>query len=120
MRTQAYGSLCPEGHGILTPREEWTARGIVWCSHSGHGGNGRFYPLAEVSEGWFGGASRPKEPEPEPEPVKVAKSAASVAPRPATGPDCLCGCGEKTKGGRFRPGHDARYHSRLAKEGKHA
>jgi len=21
-------------------------------------------------------------------------------------PDCLCGCGETTKGGKFRPGHD--------------
>ncbi|WP_372520235.1 hypothetical protein [Roseovarius sp.] len=20
--------------------------------------------------------------------------------------DCLCGCGEKTKGGKYRPGHD--------------
>lgn len=32
---------------------------------------------------------------------------------------CLCGCGEMTKGGRFRPGHDAKYHSaQKAKEGK--
>lgn len=22
--------------------------------------------------------------------------------------ECLCGCGEKTKGGKFRPGHDQR------------
>lgn len=26
--------------------------------------------------------------------------------------DCECGCGEQTKGGRFRPGHDARLHAR--------
>jgi hypothetical protein len=28
-------------------------------------------------------------------------------------PVCLCGCGEPTKGGRFRPGHDARLKSDL-------
>jgi hypothetical protein len=26
---------------------------------------------------------------------------------------CLCGCGETTRGGRFRPGHDARLHAEL-------
>jgi hypothetical protein len=29
-------------------------------------------------------------------------------PRP-----CLCGCGQTTRGGRFKPGHDARLHSEL-------
>ncbi len=28
-------------------------------------------------------------------------------------PYCLCGCGTKTKGGAFAPGHDARYKSQL-------
>lgn len=28
-------------------------------------------------------------------------------------PYCLCGCGIKTKGGQFVPGHDARYKSQL-------
>jgi len=28
-------------------------------------------------------------------------------------PVCLCGCGATTKGGRFRPGHDARLKSDL-------
>jgi len=28
-------------------------------------------------------------------------------------PYCLCGCGTKTKGGTFVPGHDARYKSQL-------
>lgn len=23
-----------------------------------------------------------------------------------TGHDCFCGCGENTKGGKYRPGHD--------------
>jgi hypothetical protein len=31
-------------------------------------------------------------------------------------PLCLCGCGEQTKGGEFRPGHDARYKSQLLNE----
>jgi hypothetical protein len=39
-----------------------------------------------------------------------------VAPAPATGPDCQCGCGERTRGGKFKPGHDARYHARLKRE----
>lgn len=32
------------------------------------------------------------------------------------GRDCECGCGDKPKGGRFLPGHDAKLHSRLKKE----
>jgi hypothetical protein len=28
---------------------------------------------------------------------------------PATGPLCGCGCKERTRGGRFKMGHDARY-----------
>lgn len=31
-------------------------------------------------------------------------------------PQCECGCGEITNGGRFRPGHDAKLKSRLIKE----
>lgn len=52
-------------------------------------------------------------------------SPAEYAPRhravtePGTGPECLCGCGERTKGGRFRPGHDARYHAAQKAAGKH-
>ena len=26
---------------------------------------------------------------------------------------CLCGCGEKTSGSKFKPGHDARFHGRV-------
>ena len=42
------------------------------------------------------------------------------APTPATRPatsktQCLC-CGEPTRGGRFRPGHDSRYLKKLASE----
>ena len=26
-----------------------------------------------------------------------------------TSPDCLCGCGSQTRGGNYRPGHDAKH-----------
>ena len=36
------------------------------------------------------------------------------APRPAAHtPPCRCGCGETTKGGNYRPGHDSRHLTRL-------
>lgn len=38
------------------------------------------------------------------------------ANRKREGRPCLCGCGEMTKGGRFRPGHDARYYARKRAE----
>ncbi len=31
--------------------------------------------------------------------------------------ECGCGCGEQTRGGRFRPGHDARLHARQRRDG---
>lgn len=31
---------------------------------------------------------------------------------------CECGCGEMTKGGRFRPGHDSRMHSKKKQDEK--
>ena len=34
------------------------------------------------------------------------------------GPKCLCGCGDVTKGGRFLPGHDARYKSALVNKAR--
>jgi hypothetical protein len=32
-----------------------------------------------------------------------------------TAPICACGCGNTTKGGKYRPGHDAKHHSALKK-----
>jgi hypothetical protein len=32
--------------------------------------------------------------------------------------ECACGCGEMTKGGTYRPGHDARHHAALKAAGK--
>lgn len=28
-------------------------------------------------------------------------------------PSCMCGCGKKTKGGKFLPGHDAKLRGKL-------
>lgn len=60
----------------------------------------------------------------EPKPVKVRKpSKPKVKPmkkvakaKPSSNgdaPRCLCGCGDRTKGGRFIPGHDARLKGKL-------
>ena len=48
--------------------------------------------------------------------VKEPKAATKV--KNGNGPcvtlkPCECGCGAVTKGGRFKPGHDARYHGHL-------
>ena len=31
-------------------------------------------------------------------------------------PVCLCGCGGRTKGGTFLPGHDGRLHGKLVRK----
>lgn len=136
MAAPTFGLLCPEGHGVMIDRDDWARAGVAWCSHSEHGGNGRFYRLTEVRTGSFNPhaprvksewqieqeakaaalmAAREerkmaeKTPKPKPEPK-------ARAPRKAREPQsCKCGCGEMTKGGMFKPGHDARYHSAVAK-----
>lgn len=40
---------------------------------------------------------------------------AAVQRVPKNARPCECGCGEMTKGGRFRPGHDARMHAKSKK-----
>lgn len=132
---RTWGLLCPEGHGVLFDNDEWTARGVVWCSHEEHGGNGRFYRLAEVKTGHYDpNAPRVKsewqiEKEAKAAAVMAARQEAKMAkqetskaePKPravrkAKEPkECKCGCGEMTKGGIFKPGHDARYHAAQAK-----
>lgn len=137
--SKQWGLLCPEGHGLLLAREDWTAAGVAWCPHADHGGNGRFYRAQEVVEGWFNPAA-PRAETPEQVAVREAleakatarqaaweartkaKAKAPAAPRAGRTAaikepkECLCGCGEFTKGGIFRPGHDARYHARLNRE----
>lgn len=131
---KTWGLLCPEGHGLLIEREEWTKRGVVWCPDTSHGGNGRFWRTSEVKEGWWSDKDKPDTPDrshadyleeraaartaafeenrrrhmAQDKPKKERKAAAVKEPQA-----CLCGCGGLTKGGRFIPGHDARYHSRI-------
>lgn len=47
-------------------------------------------------------------------PTKTARS--PRAPR-STGSPCLCGCGETTGGGKFKPGHDSKYLTQLVAQG---
>lgn len=53
-------------------------------------------------------------------PLQGAAKKAAERPKkdktPKTPKPCLCGCGEQTGGGDFRPGHDAKYKSTLIKE----
>lgn len=131
---RTWGLLCPEGHGLLVQRESWTAKGVAWCPHEMHGGNGRFYRTQEANEGWYDtnklspiDRSRAEEleaiaaarteaweknrrirVEAEIKPPKVKAPKAIKDPTP-----CTCGCGGLTKGGRFLPGHDARFHARV-------
>lgn len=126
-----WGLLCPDGHGLLVERVEWTARGVVWCPHEDHGGNGRFWRTNEAEEGWFDPTRPARVSEAQQERMqrasdRAAEWAAERQSRMATKPkaeakpkaakesrNCLCGCGGATKGGRFLPGHDARFHARV-------
>ncbi len=132
--TRTWAPQCPEGHGAL-----YSLNGRLWCSANSHGGNGRHFTEAELQEAFdemaFAGtgavpkparkqrsdAGKPRaralrEPSPRTETVEAPKAAVKAEPKAAPkataeGPLCKCGCGEHTKGGTFRPGHDAKYHS---------
>ncbi len=66
----------------------------------------------------LGGAKAPA-----PKAAKAKKATTAPTPSPAPTPplppavkadkgkDCACGCGERTKGGTWMPGHDAKFHS---------
>lgn len=46
--------------------------------------------------------------------VEPKTKAPAKRPRPKTsGKPCVCGCGETTGGGNYRPGHDSRHVSRV-------
>lgn len=42
----------------------------------------------------------------------------AATPKKSGPRECACGCGEMTKGGVYRPGHDARHHAALKAAGK--
>lgn len=128
-----WGLLCPEGHGLLLERDDWTSQGVAWCPSEEHGGNGRFFRRQEVAEGWFDpdkphaktaaqieleerAAARARERQEvwmaKATAPKKAKAEKAPRTRAAKEPkECKCGCGGMTKGGMFLPGHDARFHA---------
>lgn len=89
-----------------------------FCSECDHllevcvcpGGPGLESPPAE--EDYPDGGEGAREVPPPARPARPVRAKAA-APRRGRGPkECGCGCGEMTKGGRFRPGHDARVHAK--------
>ena len=141
--------VCPDDGGICYDHPDWV--GMVWCPSNQHGGNGKFFPIAQVKEGWAmpdkntgsglteaqiralrDGQTAAAEAAGVPDvPIdvtvekpkkattaKAAKATAKTAPKEREPKDCECGCGDKTKGGRFIPGHDARLHSRWNAQAK--
>lgn len=131
-----FGPLCPEGHGLLLEKDEWAARGVDWCPNIEHGGNGRFYRLTEIEDGFYDPETRVRsswqleqdaklasreEARKEHEMAKRTAAEKPLTPERTRAPkvirDCRCGCGGQTKGGTFLPGHDARYHAALRKAG---
>ncbi len=125
-----FGASCPDGHGPLLSGETWGDR--LYCPSLEHGGNGAFFAWGEsgkppvrvgvkakseslhrarvidtamgpgtaslIRAAQTARLSKPAKAEPKPK--------AEKAGRP-----CDCKCGGTTKGGRFLPGHDARYHA---------
>jgi len=152
MKGRTWGFVCPEDGGICYDHPDWGDK--VWCPSNQHGGNGKFFPVAQVQEGWAmpdkntgsglteaqikalrdqqteaaATAGVPNVPIDitEKQAAKAAakaekaaaKEASKTAPKEREPKDCECGCGEKTKGGRFIPGHDARLHSRWNAQAK--
>lgn len=142
MAHREWGAICPEDQGLLIQRDDWTKRGVVWCPNENqHGGNGRFWRVQEVTEGWYDPSkvgtpteaqierqARADQSRDEAEAARASKNTRQkesrrtmatdateiTKPRKAKDPqNCTCGCGGQTKGGRFIPGHDARYHARM-------
>jgi len=121
------GDYCPvEGHGRMYVLKN----GRQWCPHSDHNSTGREHKMAFTPKD--GTSALDKEPTPiraaakAPKPEKAKTTTPRVAkadkaPRAAKTPqECTCGCKGMTKGGRFLPGHDARYHAAQKREAEAA
>jgi hypothetical protein len=113
----------------------------MWCAHSEHGGNGRFWRVSEVEEGWYDPSKPPvvseayqaklneahersvswteeiKRKATEGRKRRMTDATSEKTPKAGKEPkECLCGCKGMTKGGTFLPGHDARYHAAQKRE----
>ena len=132
-----FGAICPDGHGPLLSGDSWGDR--LYCPSLEHGGNGAFFEWGESGNEPVRVRVQPKS-EPlgrrataqanlevvkakyangtaaairEAQAARLAKPA-KAEPKPRAekaGRPCQCKCGGTTKGGRFLPGHDARYHA---------
>lgn len=132
--TARLGAWCPDGHGSLLYSDAWAPR--LYCPHLDHGANGAFFDPGSLESGYVpsqtasaaaaareerAAAARAKRDAYEAEKAAEAKAEAArrAAPTPRTprprptagGQPCRCKCGGTTKGGRFLPGHDARFHA---------
>jgi hypothetical protein len=135
-RTYGDGDECPDsrGHG----RMYTLGNGQQWCPHADH--YGALRPEQVAGEKEIDRMATDEQVKAVPKPTRASRSKATQATTPAATdrtrrsratataepkpaprarataetremPLCKCGCGERTKGGIFRPGHDARYHS---------
>lgn len=124
-----FGAVCPDGHGPLLSGDSWGDR--LYCPSLEHGGNGAFFDPGSAASDFEpvrvkgkAKSERLHREDDEPGPgiaslVRAAQAArlskpAKAEPKPRTekvGRPCDCKCGGTTKGGRFLPGHDARYHA---------
>lgn len=135
-----WGFTCPDDGGVLLESPTWGDR--LFCPNNRHGGNGAFFARSSTTEGWvqvttgegsgltesqirkMAAAQASAESDAAAEATvngkrkpKAEKAAAPRAAAKSKDPRaCECGCGENTKGGRFRPGHDAKLHSRQKAE----
>lgn len=95
----------PETTSLKYETTEWSAGTLVIKEDA----------MAETTETTKGAKKGKLAPAPEKGKDKGAKAETAKAPKAAkTKNPCLCGCGELV-GNRFRPGHDARWYSQLAK-----
>jgi len=107
--------ICPvkEAHGLM----RFHMTDLVWvCTVSEHG-------YTRTCSTWSDKELNPKVAHFVVEVVAATPTQPPAAPKPkaqpteqGSGPECQCGCGEHTKGGRYRPGHDARHHAALKRQ----
>jgi len=74
-------------------------------SPQGRAAHVRSHKAASKPREFFSGSDRAAPVDPAKEPTRAKRS---KTPLP-----CTCECGGMTKGGKFLPGHDARYYSRM-------
>ena len=128
-RAHGQDLICPDDGGLLVGHADWFGR--LWCPNARHGGNGLFLKptdadvgvpvqrdaprpatMADLAEAGARAAAREKEAAAAEAKIRRDNDQTTRPRRQRGTPrDCKCGCGEQTKGGTFRPGHDARFYA---------